>query len=62
MTMSTPMGCIVTRFIWTNAFIREGLSRGKKRGDALETAAITEPLPIARRHLDDDDAALTASP
>jgi hypothetical protein len=23
---------------------------------------ITEPLPIARRHFDDDDAALTASP
>jgi hypothetical protein len=48
--------------VWTNANIREWLSRGKKRRKALETATITEPLPIARRHLDDDDAALTASP
>jgi AAA domain len=47
--------------VWTNANIREWLSHGKKRREALETAAITEPLPIARRRLDDDDAALTAS-
>ena len=48
--------------VWTNVTVREGLSRGRKRRDALETAAITEPLPIARRHLDDDDDAVTASP
>ena len=47
--------------VWTNANIREWLSLGKKRREALETAAITGPLPIARRQLDGDDAALTAS-
>jgi hypothetical protein len=52
----------IKHLVWTHAFIREGLSRGKKRREALETAVITEPSPIARRHFDDDDAALTASP
>jgi hypothetical protein len=52
----------VKHHVWTNATVREGLSLGKKRRKALETAAITEPLPIARRQLDGGAAALTASP
>jgi hypothetical protein len=46
----------ITHRVWTNANIREWLSLGKKRREALETAAITGALPIARRQLDNDDA------
>ena len=51
----------IKHHVWTHANIREWLALGKKRRKALETAAITGALPIARRQLDDDDAALTAS-
>ena len=51
----------IKHLVWTHANIRKWLSLGKKRREALETAAITGALPIARRQLDDDAAALTAS-